>query len=122
MKNLKLITKTSAGLLFAAAVSLLPAQLVAADSKSEVTGGVTSTGAGSSLDIPGFITSVVNLLSFVVGALAVIMIMVGGFKYVTSGGDSGKVTSAKNTIMYAIIGIVIVVLAQTIVQFVLDKL
>jgi hypothetical protein len=49
------------------------------------------------------------------------MIILGGFKYITSGGDTGNVTGAKNTILYAIVGLVIVALAQIIVRFVLDK-
>jgi hypothetical protein len=50
------------------------------------------------------------------------MIIFGGFKYITSGGESGNVTSAKNTIIYAVIGLVIVAFAQFIVQFVLGKI
>jgi hypothetical protein len=53
--------------------------------------------------------------------VAVVMIIIGGLKYITSGGDSGNVTGAKNTILYAIIGLVIVALAQFIVRFVLSK-
>jgi len=49
------------------------------------------------------------------------MLIFGGFRYVTSGGKQESVTSAKNTIIYAIIGLVIVALAQIIVQFVLNK-
>ena len=49
------------------------------------------------------------------------LIIYGGFKYISSGGDSGKVTEAKNTIIYAVIGLVVVALAQFIVQFVLNK-
>ncbi|QQS65275.1 hypothetical protein IPO96_01845 [Candidatus Saccharibacteria bacterium] len=67
------------------------------------------------------ITFVINLFSVVVGVVAVIMIIFAGFKYITSGGDSGKVTSAKNTIVYAAIGLVVVALAQFIVKFVLGK-
>lgn len=62
-----------------------------------------------------------NLFSAVVGIIAVVMIIVGGIKYITSGGDSGNVTSAKNTILYAIIGLVVVALAQIIVRFVLAR-
>jgi len=47
------------------------------------------------------------------------MIIFGGFKYITSGGDAGGVTGAKNTILYAIVGLVIVALAQVIVRFVI---
>jgi len=64
---------------------------------------------------------VVNIFSVVVGMVAVIMIIVGGFKYITSGGDSSKITGAKNTILYAVIGLVVVALAQVIVQFVLSN-
>lgn len=67
------------------------------------------------------ITNIVNIFSVVVGIVAVIMIIIGGFKYITSGGDSGNVTGAKNTILYAIIGLVVVALAQFIVKFVLGK-
>lgn len=72
-------------------------------------------------NINSLITKIINIFSFVVGVVAVIMIIVGGFKYISSGGDSNKITSAKNTIIYAIIGLVIVALAQIIVQFVLGK-
>ena len=65
---------------------------------------------------------IVNFLSALVGVVAVIMIIVGGFRYITSGGNDTSVTSAKNTILYAIIGLVIVALAQVLVRFVLDKL
>jgi hypothetical protein len=67
------------------------------------------------------ITTIINIFSVLVGIVSVIMIIWGGFKYVTSGGDSGNVTSAKNTIIYAVIGLVVVALAQFIVQFVLEK-
>lgn len=62
----------------------------------------------------------VNLFSFIVGAIAVIMIIYGGFRYITSGGDSGSVGTAKNTLIYAIVGLIIVALAQIIVRFVLS--
>ena len=67
------------------------------------------------------ITTVINFLSLIVGVVAVIMIIIGGLKYITSGGDSGNVTGAKNTILYAVIGIIIVVLAQIIVRFVVTQ-
>ncbi len=63
----------------------------------------------------------INIFSIVVGVISVIMIIVGGLKYITSGGESGSVTGAKNTIMYAVIGLVVVAMAQFIVQFVLKK-
>lgn len=77
---------------------------------------------GSTEKVNSTVALVINVFSWVVGVVAVIMIIVGGFKYITSGGDSGKITSAKNSIIYAIIGLVIVALAQIIVQFVLTKI
>ncbi len=75
--------------------------------------------AKSKLD--GIVASVINIFSLVVGVVSVIMIIVGGLKYITSGGDSGSVGGAKNTILYAIIGLVIVAMAQIIVRFVLGR-
>ena len=72
--------------------------------------------------INNIVHTIVNLLSAVVGIVAVIMIIVGGFRYITSGGNDASVTSAKNTILYAIIGLVVVALAQVIVRFTLSKL
>jgi hypothetical protein len=71
--------------------------------------------------INSIIATVINLFSLVVGVVAVIMIIIGGLKYITSGGDSGNVTGAKNTILYAVIGLVVVSLAQIIVRFVLER-
>lgn len=64
---------------------------------------------------------VINVFSLIVGVISVIMIIIGGLKYITSGGESGNITGAKNTILYAIIGLVVVALAQVIVKFVLSK-
>lgn len=76
------------------------------------------TGAGG---IKGIAQRVTNVFSIIVGAAAIIMIIYGGFRYITSGGDSGKVGNAKNTLIYAIIGLVIVALAQLIVRFVISQ-
>lgn len=76
---------------------------------------------GSGQQVNKLVGQIINIFSIVVGIVAVIMIIYGGFRYITSGGDSGNVTNAKNTILYAIIGLVIVALAQFIVKFVLGK-
>jgi len=83
-------------------------------------GGITDAQAQQRIN--DILHSVINLFSLVVGIVSVIMIIYGGLKYITSGGDSGNVGSAKNTILYAIVGIVIVALAQFIVRFVLTKI
>ncbi|HUC95928.1 MAG TPA: TrbC/VirB2 family protein [Candidatus Saccharimonadia bacterium] len=77
--------------------------------------------SSSSTSLDSTLKLVLNILSVIVGIIAVIMIIVGGIKYITSGGSSDKTSSAKDTIMYAIIGLVIVAVAQIIVTFVLSK-
>lgn len=68
------------------------------------------------------IKTIINVISALVGAIAVIMVLIGGFKFVTAGGDSNAVSSAKNTIIYAIVGLIIVAFAQVIVRFVLQRI
>ncbi len=70
----------------------------------------------------GIFATVANILLFLVGAVAVIMLIIGGLRYVTSNGQSEAVSGAKNTIMYAIIGIVVAFLAYAGVQFVTTQL
>jgi hypothetical protein len=76
---------------------------------------------GSETSLSDLVRKIINILSVIVGVIAVIMIIIGGLRYITSGGDSGNVSSAKNTIIYAIVGLVIVALAQFIVRFVLSN-
>lgn len=70
----------------------------------------------------GIFERVVNLLLFLVGAISVIMLIIGGIRYIVSAGDQNQVTGAKNTILYAIVGIVVAVIAYGIVNFVLAQL
>jgi len=72
--------------------------------------------------IENLIKVIINVLSAIVGAVCVIMIIIGGFRYVTSAGDSNAVSGAKNTILYAIVGLIIVAFAQVIVRFVLQRI
>lgn len=69
----------------------------------------------------GLAKRIINIFSIVVGAVSVIMIIIGGFRYIISGGDSAGVTGAKNTILYAIVGLIIVIFAQVIIRFVLTN-
>ena len=66
------------------------------------------------------VSQVINILSLIVAVVAVVMIIIGGLKYITSGGESGNVTGAKNTILYAVVGLVVVAMAQVLVRFVVD--
>lgn len=67
------------------------------------------------------VKKVVNVLLWVIGVLSIIMIIFGGIRYVISTGDSGKVKAAKDTIMYAIIGLIVAILSAVIVNFVVTK-
>lgn len=88
----------------------------------KIDGGSTCSAAtGGTSSLNDIIAKVINIFSVIVGIIAVIMIIVGGFFYITSGGKQESVQKAKNTILYAIIGLVIVALAQVIVKFVLQK-
>lgn len=82
-------------------------------------GACTSTDATTQIN--NLIHTIINILSAIVGIVAVIMIIIGGLRYITSGGNDANVASAKNTILYAIIGLIIVALSQLIVRFVLNK-
>ena len=70
----------------------------------------------------GIFTNITNTILYVVGIISVIMLIFGGLRYVVSGGDSKKVTDAKNTVLYAIIGLVIAILSYAIVNFVLNAI
>lgn len=76
----------------------------------------------SSTCTDGIFTTIVNVLLFVIGAVSVIMLIVGGIRYTVSNGDSKQVEAAKNTIMYAIIGLIIAFLAYAIVNWILTSL
>lgn len=70
----------------------------------------------------GVFTRITSIALYVIGAISVIMLILGGLRYIISGGDNKKVTDAKNTILYAIIGLIFAVLAYAIVRFVLNSI
>jgi len=80
------------------------------------------TGSSKTSDLTAVIKLVVNIMLFIIGAVAVIMIVVGGIKYTVSNGNPEQIKNAKNTIMYAIVGIVLAILAYAIVNFVITQL
>lgn len=84
--------------------------------------GLTASGAsGTPGDLSTILTTVTNILLFLMGAVSVIMIIIGGFRYVTSQGDQTQMQSAKNTILYAVIGVVVSIAAYAIVSFVVSQ-
>ena len=88
-----------------------------------LSGGVSSSQADDvPQDLAGDVfKNVVNILLFIIGAVSVIMLIYGGIRYTTSGGNANSVTAAKNTIMYSIIGLVVAILAFAVVQFVVNQ-
>ncbi len=85
------------------------------------TGQTAGTGCNLNQGIGKIASTVINLFSLVVGVVSVVFIIYAGFRYVTSGGSSENVSGAKNTLIYAIVGLVIVAIAQLIVHYVLNS-
>jgi glucose uptake protein GlcU len=71
--------------------------------------------------VGGVFTTITNVLLFIIGAISVIMLIIGGIRYTVSGGDQNAVTAAKNTILYAVIGLLVAIFAYAIVSFVVDQ-
>lgn len=84
--------------------------------------GADSTGQKDSRSAGDLAKDFVNIMLFAIGILAVIMIIWGGIRYVLSGGDSGAVSSAKKTILYAVVGLIVAILAYAIVNFVITTI
>jgi hypothetical protein len=111
-------TKLYLGLL---ALTLAPAPSFASDQCS----GLQAVSAGADCSGGTLLTnigSIINALFIVAGAVAVIILIMGGIRYITSTGDSGRIKSAKDTILYAVIGLVVVIIAKEIVGFVIGAL
>lgn len=121
MQKLKL-TLIAAFAVFGIGLVATPAYAACSTAKDCVQSGVNSAGGTSSKTSVGtIIKTVVNVLLFILGAIAVIMIVIGGLKYTVSNGDSSAVTSAKNTILYAVIGLIVAMMAYAIVNFVVGQ-
>ena len=73
-------------------------------------------------ELPKLVKNIINVILYAVGIVAVVMMILGGFQYITSSGDAAKVTKAKNTILYGIVGLVIAILAYAIVNFVITNI
>lgn len=130
LSKVKKIILTAAAALALALPAMAPAAVYAVEFNTAggaacgVEGDVTSAGGqcavtNADANLSNLVRKVINVLSVIIGVVAVIMIIIGGLRYITSGGDSGNVSSAKNTILYAIVGLIVVALAQFIVRFVL---
>jgi len=101
-------------------VTFVPSYNALAAPAGEIGDGVKEIGGDDSADLGTNIQTIVNILLFILGAIAVVMIIIGGIKYTTSNGDSAAVTSAKNTILYSVVGLIVAILAYAIVNFVIN--
>lgn len=93
-------------------------QLKETSPKDSIKSGIDAAGGANEKPLQDRLKTIVNILLFVLGAIAVIMIVIGGIRYTTSNGESSGITGAKNTILYAVVGLVIALLAYAIVNFV----
>jgi small-conductance mechanosensitive channel len=98
----------------------------ALDPKDSINDGLKASGGGEECREDGrkvdcfeqAVRNIVNVLLFIIGIISVIMIIIGGIRYTTSNGDSSQITGAKNTILYAVVGLIVAILAYAIVNFV----
>ena len=111
---------------------MVPMLALAINSFSPMTTSVNAqdalTGAGLAKpsnapdSIPKMFTQIANVALYIIGALSVLMLIYGGIRYTISAGDSAGITAAKNTIMYAVIGVVVAILSYAIVNFVITNI
>lgn len=96
-----------------------PEQAACEGSGGTWSGGTCSQGSRT---LPGTIKTIGNILVFITGAVSVVMVILGGIRYATSNGDQSQITGAKNTIMYAIIGVIVSISAYAVINFVLSSI
>lgn len=127
MKKIRLIITSLALVLGVVSAVAVPAGVASAAGAEEICKGAGGRWVGDECVKAGEATlqvqiqQIVNVLLFVLGAIAVIAIIIGGIRYATSNGDSSQITSAKNTVLYAIIGLIVAILAYAIVNFVIGQ-
>ena len=82
----------------------------------------TTTGADTITGANGVLAKATRLISYLAGIAAIILLVIAGIQYITSQGDAGGVSAAKQTLIYALVGLFVVVVAQSIVVFVLNRI
>lgn len=103
----------------------LPMTIVGQTAQQQVCAGIGLAGgncnAGGASEVNKVLALVINLVSLIVGIAAIVMIIFAGMKFITSGGDPSKVSSAKNSVIYALVGLVVVASAQLAVHYIINK-
>ena len=119
IKNMKRILKNIiCGLALSTVLVAAPVAVESASAQVQDGLNMTKTADTQNTSVNTLIRNVINILLWAIGIVSVIMIIIGGIRYATSNGDSNQVSAAKNTIMYAVIGLVIAIFAYAIVKFV----
>ena len=124
LKNILISTLTVAVMVFGVSIIYQTGNTeIAGAINSEITSGMNATSAGTSTptDANVVIKNVTNIMFFIIGAVSVIMLIYGGIRYTTSGGNANSVTAAKNTVIYSIVGLVISIFAYAIVNFIVTN-
>ena len=123
LQSLLLVPVLALGVSLVAPV-VSPTEVNAAFEGGIETGASNAKGDGQqeSLDAEdGVFKTVTNVMLYIIGAVSVIMLIIGGIRYVVSGGESSAVTGTKNTILYAVVGIIVAIVAYAIVNFVITS-
>lgn len=121
IKSLVVALALVAGGVFAVSAPAMAATGTGCTGANCISTGAQQTQTGTSgVTLETQIKNVTNVLLFITGAVAVIFIVIGGMRYVTSNGDSNQVKAAKDTILYAVIGLVVAILAYALVDWVVD--
>lgn len=110
------------GLVFFSGVPAFAAPVNVIDGNGDACKGNTNICGNGGTKLFTIIKSVINVLLYAAGIIAVIMIIIGGINYTLSAGDNAKVASAKNTVLYAVVGLIVASLAYAVVNFVVANL
>lgn len=123
MAKLKILVFIS--LLSALVVGIVPAQPTLAAPADKISEGIEAIGGKEGADnrtLKDIVKLIVDIFLFVIGAVAVVMIIFGGMRFIISSGDAAAVKSARDTIIYSVAGLVVAILAYAIVNFVIENL
>jgi hypothetical protein len=100
---------------------VMSTQAFAQNAKNTINTSVSNVNPGLNTNLTASVKNIINVLIGVIGVVAVIMLIIGAFRFVTSSGNSDATKGAKDTILFAIIGIVVALLSFAIVNFVLTQ-
>lgn len=121
-KYLSVSVLTIATMVMVGGMSMVTSAYACSGTNCITEGASSAGGTNASPDsLPNLVQTITSVLLYAIGAVSVIMLVIGGFKYVTSNGNAESIKSAKNTILYAIIGIAVAVSAYAIVSWVIKQ-